>query len=398
MARSRTATVSAEPRPFAPAEAIPAVDFVEFFAGIGLVRLALEQLSHRCVFANDYSPEKRTLYSANFDASHFVLGDVHQLTAEQIPAAQMWTASFPCTDLSIAGAQAGLNGTESGAFWAVVRLLKSLGERGPDVILFENVPGFLQANDGDDLATAIRSLNELGFACDVILLDAACFVPQSRLRLFLIAERGAEFLDPTFVQPSVVRPESLMRFMLRHADLGWHVRDLPSPPRRTESLSDILESLPDDDPAWWSLDRARYFRSQLSDRHSAIAESMIAGDDVSYATAFRRIRHGRSMAELRTDGLAGCLRTPRGGSARQILFAAGRGEYRVRLLTARECARLQGVPDSYRINVPLNQALFGFGDAVCVPAVRWIAEHRLHPVFANDSADECSVDVGSTSA
>lgn len=106
---------------------------------------------------------------------------------------------------------------------------------------------------------------------------------------------------------------------------------------------------------------------------------MIGGRNYSYATAFRRVRKGRSMAELRVDGIAGCLRTPRGGSGRQILFKAGRGRRQVRLLTPRECSRLQGVPDSYPITVPLNQALFGFGDAVCVPAVRWITRQYLTP-------------------
>ena len=86
------------------------------------------------------------------------------------------------------------------------------------------------------------------------------------------------------------------------------------------------------------------------------------------------------MAELRVDGIAGCLRTPRGGSGRQILFKAGKGEYWARLLTPRECARLQGVPDTYKIKVPLNQALFGFGDAVCVPVMEWIATHYLNPL------------------
>jgi DNA (cytosine-5)-methyltransferase 1 len=107
---------------------------------------------------------------------------------------------------------------------------------------------------------------------------------------------------------------------------------------------------------------------------------MVAARKVTYATAFRRIRKGRSMAELRTDGLAGCLRTPRGGSGRQILFKAGRGRYQVRLLSPREAARLQGAADDYPIRVGTNQALFGFGDAVCVPAVAWIVEHYLTPV------------------
>jgi DNA (cytosine-5)-methyltransferase 1 len=88
------------------------------------------------------------------------------------------------------------------------------------------------------------------------------------------------------------------------------------------------------------------------------------------------------MAELRTDGIAGCLRTPRGGSGRQILFKAGFGKRHVRLLSARECARLQGVPENFEINVGLNQALFGFGDAVCVPVVRWLSRNYLQPYFA----------------
>ena len=83
------------------------------------------------------------------------------------------------------------------------------------------------------------------------------------------------------------------------------------------------------------------------------------------------------MAELRTDGIAGCLRTPKGGSARQILLVAGHGDVNARLLTPRECARLMGA-DDFRLNVALNQALFGFGDAVCVPVVEWIANNYLN--------------------
>ena len=74
------------------------------------------------------------------------------------------------------------------------------------------------------------------------------------------------------------------------------------------------------------------------------------------------------------------MRTPRGGSGRQILFKAGKGRYYARLLTPRECARLMGA-DDFRLTVPLNQALFGFGDAVCVPVISWIAKNYLNPLF-----------------
>jgi DNA (cytosine-5)-methyltransferase 1 len=91
------------------------------------------------------------------------------------------------------------------------------------------------------------------------------------------------------------------------------------------------------------------------------------------------MRNARSTAELRVDGIAGCLRTPRGGSGRQILFKAGKGQYRVRLLTPKDTARLMGA-DNFKISVSRNHALFGFGDAVCVPVVEWIARYYLNPL------------------
>ena len=154
---------------------------------------------------------------------------------------------------------------------------------------------------------------------------------------------------------------------------------MPSQPQLRLSLADILEDLPESSPYWWEKERAEYLLDQMSTRHREIAEDMIHCKDFKYGTVFRRVRKGKSMAELRTDGIAGCLRTPRGGSGRQILFKAGKGGYAVRLLTPRECARLMGA-DDYTINVPLNQALFGFGDAVCVPVIEWIATNYLNPL------------------
>jgi DNA (cytosine-5)-methyltransferase 1 len=358
----------------------PAFTFAEFFAGIGLVRLALEQAGGRVLLANDIDPDKAVLYRQNFAADELLVGDIHQLEPEQLPPCDVWTASFPCTDLSIAGAMKGLAGEHSGAFWGVMRLLEKVSQK-PRVVLLENVPGFLVANGGEDFRAAMLALNEVGYACDVFSIDAAWFRPQSRQRLFVVAQRDAESQPLFGLQASALRPEKLVAAMHRNADLDWCVRPLPTIVDQQPKLGDVLEDLPTGHEAWWSEERVVYFMNQLSPRHLATAETMIAGKAVSSATAFRRIRGGRSMAELRTDGLAGCLRTPKGGSARQILFQAGNGERRVRLLTARECARLQGVPDWYRIDVPLNQALFGFGDAVCVPVLEWIARNYLLPVL-----------------
>lgn len=359
----------------------------EFFAGIGLVRLALERQGFDVVFGNDIDPQKLEMYRANFGRADFALGDIHKLNSHAVPDVDLYTASFPCNDLSIAGAMAGLNGKESSAFWGLVRILKAkrAQRKLPRMVLLENVPGFLMSHGGRDLETALLALNDLGYAVDVLIIDAVRFVPQSRARLFVIAQRGVRGCYPFGLAPSTVRTRALTEFILAHQGIRWSVRSLPTLPDHGPRLTEIIEDLRSDDPAWWSEERVEYFMNQLSARHAKTAAEMIASESVSYATAFRRVRNERSMAELRTDGIAGCLRTPRGGSGRQILFKAGRGKRQVRLLTARECARLQGVPDAYRITVPLNQALFGFGDAVCVPVVEWIAAHYLRPVLEANS-------------
>ena len=253
------------------------------------------------------------------------------------------------------------------------------------MLLIENVTGLLSSHNGDDFCALISAINDLGYATDVVMVDAAHFTPQSRPRLFVIGvksslARSRSSIAADRVTESTVRPAKLVEAIQANADLHWDLWDLPEPPPYgVVQLEAVLDRLPGDNPQWWSTERAAYLLNQMSDRHRQTADRMIAGKKLSYGAVFRRVRNGRSMAELRTDGLAGCLRTPKGGSGRQILFEAGRGEYRVRLMNPDECARLMGAA-GYRITTPLNQALFGFGDAVCVDAVAWVAQHRLNPV------------------
>ena len=108
----------------------------EFFAGIGLVRLALERHLWRVDFANDIDAQKQAMYEANFGASHFVLDDIHALDAKDVPECDLFTASFPCNDLSIAGTWKGLNGAESSSYWGFVHILKEMGTRRPPIGYF----------------------------------------------------------------------------------------------------------------------------------------------------------------------------------------------------------------------------------------------------------------------
>lgn len=363
----------------------PRANAAEFFAGIGLMRLALEQTGWRVDLANDIDPKKYEMYGQNFAGNdEFLLGDIHKLTAAQIPTVTLATASFPCNDLSLAGKRKGLAGEHSGAFWGLADLLEEMADRKPRILLIENVPGFLSSRKGLDLADAMRRLNSLGYACDLFTVNAAAFVPQSRQRLFIVGSIHDSPLSGADLEPvaldSATRPRQVVRFIKAFPDIQWRIRPLPKPPSSSPPLDDVVEDLADDANEWWNDERAAYLLSQMSERHRAIADEMIAADEYSHGTVFRRVRKGRSMAELRVDGIAGCLRTPRGGSGRQILFRGGRGTYSVRLLTPRECARLQGVDDDYRIDVPTNQALFGFGDAVCVPVVEWILTNYIQPL------------------
>lgn len=362
--------------------------FAEFFAGIGLMRLGLEKAGWQISFANDIDPTKESIYRKHFKDSenHFHLGDIHQLKGSQIPNVSLATASFPCTDLSLAGRREGLSGSQSSAFWGFVNVLEEMGKRRPPIVLLENVEGFLTSHNGNDLKEALLALNELGYSIDAFIIDAVRFVPQSRVRLFVVGHQTTEKPERvsekqlSFYQ-SDLRPAKLANFILRHPEINWNIRDLPSLPKTNSRLADIIEEIPETSKEWWNGERIEYLLNQTFDRHRVLIEAAKSGKDYTYFTAFRRVREGRSMAEIRSDGIAGCLRTPKGGSARQILLRVGKGKIDIRLLSPRECARLMGA-DEYHISGNINQALFGFGDAVCVPVVTWISENYLNPLLS----------------
>lgn len=383
---------------------------LELFAGVGLARMGLERAGWEVVLANDIDPAKRAMYEGHFGPTrHYVLEDIHTLAArpDEVPEARLAHASFPCTDLSLAGARRGIRAGQSSAFWGFVTLLEGMRARRPALVLIENVTGLLTSHGGEDFREMLTALAELGYSLDAVVLDAAHFVPQSRPRLFVIGKGPGvagwgsetdgvrnESADSAGTHADLLRPPKLVGAIHATSDLPWSLADLPAPPPYgATTLESVLDRPPADSPEWWSRERAEYLLSQMSPRHRAIADAMIAAPRLSFGTVFRRVRNARSMAELRTDGLAGCLRTPKGGSGRQILFQAGRGDYQVRLLNAAECARLMGA-DGYRVTTRLNQALFGFGDAVCVDAVAWIADNYLNRLV--EPASEAARDAVST--
>ncbi len=375
-------------RSWSPLSAIRPPRVAEFFAGIGLVRLGLEAAGLAVVWANDLSAIKQKLYAGQFTEDHFHLKDVRTVTGAEVPDIELATASFPCTDLSLAGYRRGLSGEHSGLFWEFVRVLREMGERRPQAVLIENVIGFLTSHGGEDLRVALAALNELGYWCDILTIDARHFVPQSRPRLFIVASRD-RLRDAREWSSSAARSEAVVRFAREHSlpyagrpALRLQARAIELPERDTQTLADIVEPCAADDPRWWDAARVQAFLAQLSPLQRARLDLLGARDERSWATMYRRTRAKRPAWEIRDDQLSGCLRAVSGGSSRQALVEAGGGQIRVRWMTAREYARLQGAGD-YRIDtVTENQALFGFGDAVCVPVITWLAEQYLVPLLA----------------
>lgn len=365
----------------------------EFFAGIGLVRRAMEEHGVRVVFANDIDPLKRLVYVANFGDDDFHLGDIAQLPVEAIPDVDIATASFPCTDLSLAGSRAGLDGAESGTFWFFADVLEALGPRRPRAILLENVGGLGTSRQGEDLRAAIARLNGLGYSCDLVQLNALRWVPQSRPRVFVIGtlepvERSGNW------GPDELRPAWISRFVERNADLAMEPVALTLPHAPAMTLADYIERLPAANPLWWDVERVERFVTSLSVGQLGRLINMRAAPTTAWRTAYRRTRQGKPVWEIRPDDVSGCLRTSRGGSSRQAVVEAGHGRLGVRWMTAREYAGLMGAADHLLDTVSENQAIFGLGDAVCVPAVSWLVRAYLVPLALGELSVRQLVAVG----
>lgn len=356
--------------------------FAEFFAGIGLVREAIEPLGWECAFANDIAPAKAEMYTARFGRDHLLVGDIHDLSVSDIPGGvELLTASFPCIDLSLAGNRNGLAGRHSGTIWPFLELVAGLRRRGtlPSALLLENVTGLLSSEGGRDLRAICERIGELGYVIDIVALDAKWFAPQSRPRLFVVAFRRDRVVDP--LPPSGdltrIRPRNVRRFQRANRALPFMELRLPEPPRECPlRLLSVLDDIPEDDSSWWPGERVVALIGAMAPRHRERVEGLFAGEQDGVATMFRRVRAGRTVGEVRADRLAGCLRTPHGGSSVQFLVDCRSGTARIRPLNGREYARLQGAWD-FPIYVADRQAWLGFGDAVCVPAVRWLVAHAL---------------------
>ncbi len=371
--------------------------FYEFFAGGGMARAGLGD-AWRCLFANDHSPMKARAYRDNWGGGDLVEGDVGAVRTSDLPGHPdlVW-ASTPCQDLSLAGNAVGLGrpgetATRSGAFWPWWRLIEQLGIEGrkPGVVVFENVVGALSSNAGADFEIVARAFSNGGYRFGAIVVDARLWLPQSRPRVFIIGVDDAVPGQPALrsigprspwhteaVQAAYDRlPEDVRRM--------WTWWSLPLPMARQPTLASLIE----DEPRgveWHTPPETERLIGMMSPANALKLKAAQGLGTRQVGCVYKRTRPGpdgsrRVRAEVRFDGIAGCLRTPSGGSSRQTVILVHGQHIRSRLLAPREAARLMGLPDEYRLPENYNDAYHLCGDGVAVPVVRHLAKHLLKPL------------------
>src|SRR6185437_8773300 len=356
----------------------------EFFAGGGLARLGLGP-GWKCTFANDICPKKASAYRGFFgDAPELNVGDVAHLSTNNLPGTPdlVW-ASFPCQDLSLAGNGAGLDGNRSGTFRPFWRLVSGLVKRGraPRIIVLENVCGALTSHSGRDFTAIVRALVDDGYRVGALVINASYFVPQSRPRLFVVGTREETSIPQELIADGPCQPWHTDALIRAQRDFTpalveqWVWWALPVPRKPVAHLSSLIERNPTGIQWHTDAETNRILRL-MSTLHRNKVASALHKVTRQVGTVYKRTRPNLNgvmaqRAEVRFDGISGCLRTPVGGSSRQTVLITERGRVRTRLLSPREAARLMGVPDDYPLPAAYNDAYHVFGDGVVVPVVSW---------------------------
>lgn len=374
--------------------------FYEFFAGGGMARAGLSE-RWECLFANDFDSAKASAYRRNWGGDELIEGDINDLVPAALPGqADLAWASFPCQDLSLAGNGGGLGHraaktqTRSGTFWPFWGLMRGLAAEGraPGLIAVENVCGALTSHEGRDFAAIGSAFSGAGYRFGAIVMDARHFVPQSRPRLFIVGVRRDLPVPEPLKTEGPIRPWHTVALEQAHGRLSAEARRrwvwwcLRAPKPISPRFADVIETKPRG-VSWHSPDETAYLLSLMNEGNLAKVEAAKRAGRRVVGGVYRRIRPGpdgvkRQRAEVRFDDLAGCLRTPTGGSSRQSVLLVEGERVRSRLLSPREAARLMGLADDYSLPSRYNDAYHLLGDGVVVPVVRHLAANLLEPLLA----------------
>jgi DNA (cytosine-5)-methyltransferase 1 len=311
--------------PFPPVK-LPKFTFIDLFAGIGGFRIVMQEQGGRCVFSSEWDPYAKVTYEANFGEVPY--GDIRKIDEQNIPDHDILCAGFPCQPFSLAGVSArnSLNTahgfaceTQGTLFFDIARIIKA---KRPRIAFLENVKNIVGHDSGKTFSVIKSTIESLGYSFSHKLIDASPVVPQKRVRCYMVC--------------------------IRDDDKGFHFPVIDGPPL---ALKTILED---------SVDASFTISAKLWNGHQK-------------RTA-RNLARGTGFAAFRADldKPSNTIVARYGKDGKECLIPQGRKN--PRMLTPRECARLQGFPEAFVIPTAKTSAYRQFGNSVAIPVIRRIAE------------------------
>ena len=333
--------------------------FIDLFAGIGGIRLAFEAVGGECVFTSEWDSYAQRTYMANFGGQHRINGDITQIAADDIPDHDVLLGGFPCQPFSIAGvskknalgrAHGFEDETQGTLFFDVARIIAA---KRPKAFMLENVKNLQSHDKGRTFDVIVRTLREvLGYQVFYKVIDGAHFVPQHRERIIIVG-----FHDPVV--------------------FDWDMVDLPE--KGTHRLAGIIHRKAGE-PVLES-DGSNYYDYN---KHRVLDKYTLTDNLWQYLQNYKKKHaaagNGFGFGLVTPDSVTRTLSARYYKDGSEILFSQG-AKKNPRRLTPRECARLMGFPDTFKIPVSDTRAYKQFGNSVVVPVMKAVA-NALQPLIA----------------
>jgi DNA (cytosine-5)-methyltransferase 1 len=337
-----------------------AFTFVDLFAGIGGIRQAFQEVGGQCIFTSEWDTYAQRTYAANFPDGHQIHGDITKVAEGEVPEHDVLLAGFPCQPFSIAGvskknalgrAHGFSDETQGTLFFDVARIIAA---KQPRAFMLENVKNLQSHDAGRTFDVIYRTLTqELGYHVYYKVIDAAHFLPQHRERIIIIGFRDPVIFDWNMVQLPPKGQHSLAEVLHKSVGEPLIEADGPSfydhPKRQVQSKYTLTDKL-------WNYLQA--YKQKHQAKGNGFGFGLVTGKDVARTLSARYYKDGS-----------------------EILVSQGTKK-NPRRLTPRECARLMGFPDSFRIPVSDTRAYKQFGNSVAVPVIREIAK-AMYPLVVD---------------
>lgn len=316
--------------------------FIDLFAGIGGFHYALSSYGAKCVFASEWDSHAATVYENNFGIRPY--GDITKVNEEEIPSHNILCGGFPCQAFSIAGKQKGFDDTRGTLFFDILRIAKF---HNPEILFLENVKNLVKHEDGRTLSIILKNLDEIGYDVFYKILNTSHYgLPQNRERVYFVCFRK---------------------------DLNIKKFDFPKPLKRNISLSSILEESVKDE--YYIYREDVFFTKPLHINNNIFGEMEVFNKplQIGYVN-----KGGQGERIYHIGGHAITLSAYGGGAG------AKTGIYlhnnKIRKLTPRECARVQGFPEDFVLHPNKNQAYKQFGNSVSINVLQSILKEIIDTI------------------